>query len=175
MKSTDDPYFSALVGPRTHCFQFVKISLPILPSTPNPPYHTILYPTQPLSSPCLILPTSPLLPYHTPTLYPLPSLPPNPLYHLTPNPPHPLPPYPLLPYPLSPYPTPSLPATPLTSTPYPPLHLPYPNRLPVVSFFKAMTKFSILCLTLHSKVMFAWVKLSSTTFQAILGFSIINR
>ena len=27
MNSTDDPYFSTLVGPRTHCFQFVKISL----------------------------------------------------------------------------------------------------------------------------------------------------
>ena len=24
MNSTDDPYFSTLVGPRTHCFQFVK-------------------------------------------------------------------------------------------------------------------------------------------------------
>ena len=27
MNSVDDPYFSTLVGPRTHCFQFVKISL----------------------------------------------------------------------------------------------------------------------------------------------------
>ena len=27
MNSKDDPYFSTLVGPRTHCFQFVKVSL----------------------------------------------------------------------------------------------------------------------------------------------------
>ena len=27
MNSKDGPYFSTLVGPRTHCFQFVKISL----------------------------------------------------------------------------------------------------------------------------------------------------
>ena len=40
MNSTDDPYFSTLVGPRTHCFQFVKISL--LTVSQIPMYYVII-------------------------------------------------------------------------------------------------------------------------------------